>query len=405
MIRNALVALASAGWFGFVFLVTWWLTFPSAAVIARLQYEADARSEGKSALEIADVSLWWFGLRADGVKLYSRDPRRPDQPATLTAMASEVAASVGPFGLAIGHPYVSGHVVTGESTIDFGFAVQVDAEKNKGWSTTDLYLSGPGIQAADLAGFLPIPAVLSGAVDLAADISGDGMRAANGSASLRGKDLTASDFGLEGLSMLGLPEALDIDELDLELSVKDGKATVSKGSIVSPLGVVTVEGDLSLKDDLFRTAVRLTAVVELQGEAEKFSAIFADARWADGKLHFTCTGYLSAPSCRSDREGRRDRAISRGTPPLPPGAPLELPDAGGAPLGPMDDADRERRKDEVRERLRKRREERSAARGGTPGGPDDGPAGDEPTPPDEGGYEPTPSEDPVDEGAGFDEEP
>jgi hypothetical protein len=119
-----------------------------------------------------------------------------------------------------------------------------------------------------------------------------------------------------------------------------------------------------LRDDLLRSHLRINATIELGADLSKFAAFAGDARWADGKLHFVCSGYLQSPSCRADREGRQNsRSLTRS-----PGVPSTIPeplDPSGMPIDQLDDngARRTPRTDDVRDRLRKRREEREAARG------------------------------------------
>lgn len=397
MIRKIGWAVLAFGWVTLVFLFTLWLTFPSDAVVQRLMYEANARSGGRRSVQIGSAAPYWFGLKLRDVRLFDQDPRNADAPPTLVAASDVVAASVNPFGLARGRPYVKGFLRLGESDVRFAAGILVDREKGKGWSLTDVWLSAPGASMGDLALLSPYPMTATGTVDLAADITGEtGMRDASGTATITGASLVLSELGLEAFAAFGAPSEITIDDLAIELSVRDGRATIQKGTMTSSIGNVTLDGDIALKDDLSRSNFRVDAVIELADDFEKFGAMAGEAMWADGRLHYTCSGYMP-PSCKPAREGRTSRTGARGgTAPVTPSD--DALDEPAMPPTAADDPERARRREEVRERLRKRREEREAGRAAIPAGDEPVGAATDKAPADE---EPFEDELPLeDEGAG-----
>ncbi len=256
----------------------------------------------------------------------------------------------------------------------------------EGWSLTDVKLSAPGANLADLVVLSPYPMTGSGTLDLAALISGEtGMRDASGTVTITGQSLAFTELGLEAYEAFGAPTEILIDDLALELSVKDGRATIQRGTVASSIGNVTLEGDITLKDDLTRSHVRVDAVIELGAEFERFGAMAGEAMWADGKLHYTCTGYIAPPTCRAAREGRTTRAGRGGSAPVTPSD--DSLDGPAMPPTAADDPERARRREEVRERLRKRREEREAGRTAIPVGDEPVGATDKSAPVDEEPFE------------------
>jgi type II secretion system protein N len=363
MSRRVWVAAFCLPWFGLVYLFTWWLTFPSTAIASRLAAEVSTWSAGKFILEMDDVGPWWLGLAASDLKMYQYDARKPDEPSTLMLAAEDARVRVGLFGLFRRRLSLSGALTAGDTTVDGAWVVQFDSGRTKGWTTQSLRFESLGARLEDLGLIAPLPVVATGAVDVLVDVAGeDGMRTAVGTMSIGGKGLAITELAMEGLEGMDLGMEIPIDTLDLQLDIKDGRARFTKGEISGAMFDADITGDITLRDDATRSHLRVNAVVELRGDLEKFAGFAGDAKWADGKLHYVCTGYVSAPACRADRETTRRSARASAPAPTVPG--------GGAVSSEGDD-DRARRREEARERVRRRREEREG-RGATAV-----PAGDE----------------------------
>nr|MBA2320362.1 type II secretion system protein GspN [Deltaproteobacteria bacterium] len=292
MNRKLLLAALCVSWGILVFLVTWVLTFPGRAVADRAAAEVLTWSAGRSVLEMGDIGPWWVGLRATDVRLYDHDPRKPDLPSTLKFAADKVRARVSPWGLLGGNWNVTAALISGETTIDVAVTIRMDEERSKGWTTTRAWVSSPNARLEDVSMLAPLPMVMNGLVDLALDLTGEGgMRTAAGKASIVGKGLSITELTLEGMGDLGFGE-IGIDVLDLELEVEEGRARFVKGEISGPMFDAEIGGDITLRDEPGRSNLRVTAVVEARGEMEKYAAFAGEARWADGKMHFVCTGYV-----------------------------------------------------------------------------------------------------------------
>ena len=176
-------------------------------------------------------------------------------------------------------------------------------------------------------------------------------------------------FEVDGLrmseaSLMGftLGEA-NFSEAVLSLNVEQGRAKVKKGSFVSDLVQLQIDGEVQLQSPLGRSRLRLDFNVKLAEELDKLARLapgVKEARDAEGVLHFTCSGTLDSPECGPEgaRRGRVAGPMSVGD--------GTLGDEGGDEE-PMDADERKRRRDERlaerRERIRQLREQREASGG------------------------------------------
>jgi hypothetical protein len=178
-------------------------------------------------------------------------------------------------------------------------------------------------------------------------------------------------FEVDGLrmseaSLMGftLGEA-NFSEAVLSLNVEQGRAKVKKGSFVSDLVQVQIDGEVQLQSPLGRSRLRLDFNVKLAEELDKLARLapgVKEARDAEGVLHFTCSGTLDSPEC-GPQGARRGRAAG------PIGG---IGDGGVGAIGgeeggegePLDAEERKRRREERlaerRERIRQLREQREA---------------------------------------------
>ncbi len=375
MTRRVWLAAFCLPWFGLVYLVTWWVTFPGKAAADRVASEVSAWSGGHYLVEMAEVGPWWLGLAASNLRVFNHEGRSADEPSTLWLSAEDARVRVGLLGLFRRQFDITASMTSGASTVDSALTVKMDSARSKGWTTQRLWIEAVGASFEDLGTMLPVPVVATGSLDVKVDVAGEGgMRSAVGTVAIIGKNVVISEITAEVMQGIDLGMEVPIDVLDLELEIKDGRARFSKGEISGPLFEAQLSGDVTLRDELLRSHVRVSAVIELRGDLERIGAFLGDAKWADGKLHYTCTGYITAPSCRPDRES--SRRASRAASPATSGS------TSGSDATSTDD-DRARRRDEARERVRKRKEEREGKGATTaiPVGDDPVPAEDDDPPP------------------------
>ena len=65
--RNLLIGVFTLFWCALVFLVTFWLTFPSDTLVERVRWEVPERLGKEYSIDLASVSPWWVGLSAQDV--------------------------------------------------------------------------------------------------------------------------------------------------------------------------------------------------------------------------------------------------------------------------------------------------------------------------------------------------
>lgn len=361
--RTAGMIAGGIAWCAVVFYGVLYLTFPSDAVIARLQAEAPKMLGQDSTIQLARVSPWWVGLAGRDIKVFRAerpDPRSEAAPTeTLIAMAKDVRVRVSPWSLLTGSPYVIGSATLTESDIDFEIGT-VEGKRGPQVSTLDVHTDE--LPLGDLLMLVPgFAGTAEGAVDIDAKVeSGDkGMSDAKGRIDIGGSSLVLSEVELPMIGPLGMD--VPISSLKLAGNIDDGKWTIDQGRIDSSLFLLRVEGSVSLRDPIDRSTVDIELILSDLGEDFKnFETFLKSAEGTDGAYHFQCRGMVSrlrgctpkgstrSASRRSvDRGSRADRPVAAGATPRTPSA--------------VDD-ERERRREEIRERLRKRREERERGR-------------------------------------------
>ncbi len=373
--RRLLMGVFGVFWAALVFVLTLWLTFPSDAFVQRIRAEAPGVLGAEYSLDLVSASPWWVGVSTHDLKLY-HTPRRPrsgeEGGPTLVAVADDVRIRAGLFSLLARAPYVTGAVTLTEGTLDYAVGTRMEGGTMQ---VESLQIDASSFPLADLMMFLPEGAEFDavGTVDLSVDLQGgeDGMKSANGDISLTGKGIVLSNVVIPDIGPLGFD--VPIDSLELSFDVDEGTAAVDIGRIMSELGTVEIEGDLTLRDPLDRTSINLEIIVSDLGEKlQAFSMMMSSAKHADSKYHYQCRGIVSRlSSCPTPM---RERSVSRPTtrPTVRPtaAAPRVPSDAGEFQKTESDD-ERAKRREEIRERLRLRREERETD-GGRVLEPDEG---------------------------------
>jgi type II secretion system protein N len=394
IVRLAQVAAAFL-WMLLVFLLSFWLTFPSEALANRIRW--GVQESGRYLLELGAVSPSGFGVRADDFALYSvvKGRRKDDAPKTVLMFeAEQVRLRTGPFSLLNlfvfgGNGRVNGSVTRAGGDLDFSTLVE-RAEDDK-YIVRDLTMTGEGLP---LSAFPAPDAKLVGTggwdLDIGLD-SSEGLSKADGHIAISSSGATIEKIEAAALQGFDIG-AIQISQIDVAFDVTDGKAKISRGSITSDLAQIDIEGDVSLTDDLVGSRLRLKFVIEMaEGPLSQMVGAFAkDAKWDDGKLHYALSGTISKPRPRPERERKvRTTAPRKLGPDL--GGPLAGPDIDvaaprdlgqdGAPV-PDDDPEREARRQQREDAIRQRREA-LRDRPVRPGGVVEPPLGDEPPPLDE----------------------
>ena len=371
-LRVILAVMASA-WGLLFFTLGLRLTFPSEAAKTFLVTQVDALSGGQYALRMEDVSPWWgTGLTLENAQVLMRDAPKPrrrprkgqDQapeaepeadPYRLLVELTEVSARIKPFTtLFTRAPTFSLAANLYDGDVE-GVVSQSGAVTLVDVLGTDINLERVPVDGETLK------AKLAGALRARIDLVVDAEDAKNTTGKVRFEvdGLRMSEASLMGFT---LGEA-NFSEAVLALNVEQGRAKVKKGSFVSDLVQLQIDGEVQLQSPVGRSRLRLDFNVKLAEELDKLARLapgVKEARDAEGVLHFTCSGTLDSPECGP--EGARRGRVA---------GPMTVGDGGVGGLGeeggdeePMDADERKRRRDERlaerRERIRQLREQREA---------------------------------------------
>jgi type II secretion system protein N len=412
VVKRALQIGGATGWFGVAFGLSWWLTFPSAAVGDFVKYQV--QESGKYALDLEDVAPSGLGLRLDGVSLYAVEKRRGKSAAepktTLMFEADAVRVKVGgPWSLIAlvtgGDATIKGSVTRAGGDVDFRTTLAATDEGRRELRSVEVTGDGVPLNAIS-AGYLEGDGGVD--VDISLDAP-DGVSQADGTITFTSDDAVIRSIVAEQLEGLDFG-AIQVSELDVQFEVTDGRAKVTTGRIVSDLAQIEVSGDIILADDITSSRLRLKLILELSDTLAPMKGFLKTAEWADGGFHYALSGTLAKPRPRPERE-RKSRGVERlggedGGPddivdfPRDPG-----PDDGAGPPDPENRKERARRRAEAIEERRRRADEmrqdgveEPARRPGHEVGP---PPGEEQPPPDEHPFPPDepppplPDEDPL----------
>ncbi|MFT5457623.1 MAG: type II secretion system protein N [Myxococcota bacterium] len=360
-----LMAGLGALWFGLVFLISFYLTFPTDAIKERIRFEVHDGSGGEYNLEMESVTPWWVGLALHDVKLYAkgRDPATGEMGDQLAFLAGRVRARSTLTSLMAQTPSVNGTVdLLDGASLTFA----VDTAMNKKGTrleVTKVVVDGPQLPIADLGAAAGV--VGSGEVDITIDLGApDGLRSADGKIAIKSGGMSISEVG-DMLPPLGFD--IPIERVDIAFDVSKGRARVKRGRIDSGFGSLEIEGEITLKEDVGRSAYRFTVVVSDLTPPDGFGPIvegaMASAKWNDDTYHYSCSGTLERPrSCVAQRErsSRTTRSTTpRTTTPTSRNTTAARRTGSTTPAaGTAAGANSDSRSEDLRERMRLRREER-----------------------------------------------
>ena len=372
-LRVILAVMASA-WGLLFFSLGLRLTFPSDAAKTFLVQQVDALSGGQYALRMDDVSPWWgTGLSLENAQVLMREAPKPrrrprkgqDQeaadepeadPYRLLVELTEVSARIKPLTTLLSRAptfSLAANLYEGDVA---GVVSQSGAVTNIDVLGTDINLERMPVDGETLK------AKLAGALRARINLVVDAEDAKNTTGKVRFEvdGLRMSEASLMGFT---LGEA-NFSEAVLSLNVEQGRAKVKKGSFVSDLVQVQIDGEVQLQSPVGRSRLRLDFNVKLAEELDKLARLapgVKEARDAEGVLHFTCSGTLDSPECGPEgaRRGRVAGPIGNDS--------VGGPGVEGGDEEPMDADERKRRRDERlaerRERIRQLREQREASGG------------------------------------------
>jgi type II secretion system protein N len=357
--------VSGVAWFLLVFMVTWWMTFPSDAFLGRAQWAVNEASGGTVALKASSISPWWTGVKANDVKVFSVD-MSGDGAATQMVSADAVRLRVGLFGLMRDDIGFSGKVDLGDGRINYAGRVSgVFANEVK---LGDLDVDLDAFPVRQLFGLMGASAgdMVDGSGEIDASLNldmTDGPGEADGKLTLKG----------DGLSlMLKVPDPLaggdevfdfgpiQISDLDIKLDIDEGVIEVDKGRLVSDQISVEMGGDMKLEDEWGRSRMRFKFTLsDLGDQIEPFSSFMNRAKWADDKYHYSANCRMSRVSTRCFRPERQRKSRASSS------SASENPPEFGMP-GDDDQLEQDR------ERRRKERAERRKSRAKRPGADDEG---------------------------------
>jgi len=319
MLKWILGIAAGLVWCVLAFVVTWYVTFPSQAVIDRLAYEVQEGSDGEYALTAGSASPWWAGVSLSDVVLMSVDETGKGTPILL---ADSVSART-----AVGSVIGGGLPV--HAVIDVGGSpIVLDAELDRSQNPPALQridAEAPELTVAAVSAMLePLGARMSGEgnLDVMVDLEiGKKADDHDGRMKITGRDLKLSLVVPDPLSGGDFEiDDMDVDEIELVMDVKNGRAELRRGKIVSSLGTFDVDLALTLNDRFNRSRMSGTMVMsDLGGDLATFEPAFAAAKWDDGKYHYRISCGLNRLSGGCIRPERQ--RTSRPTPRAPSAVP------------------------------------------------------------------------------------
>lgn len=305
--KRVLFVLLTPVWLFIVFLVVFRLTFPSDAIVDRASYEVANATSGSMALDMASVSPTWMGLAGHDLMLSSVD----DGVAMPVLAVEKVKVAGGLMSLISGAPGIGGYANFGDGTLNFDTVIAGDDAGV--YDMRDLDVDAQGFPLSALPPIQGTKILGTGGFDLDIDLDvPDGYAKSNGRASLSGANIELS--GVSGdmnaiVTGFGILPAT-IERLDVEFEIREGKAEVRRGTLVSSLADVTVEGDIVLTNRLSNSRLRLDLVIDAKEPLQGVAGMMAAAKWdSDEKYHYELRGNFNRPEFTParNRAARRNR--------------------------------------------------------------------------------------------------
>ena len=217
------MALGGMVWFGLVFSVTFWWTFPSQEIGDRVRVEVFTATDGELDLMMQNLRPYWTGVAADDVILMQNVEARGGMEAESAPLFvfDRARIRVGLFSVLTSSPRVMGDVTIGGSDVEY----DVTAGMNKRGTNLvprSVELSAPAMPVADLAGLAGLDIRASGTLEIDVDLqSEESMRDSVGKVRLAGRNLTIHEVDPSLTQGMDLGMEILLDDLEIELDVED----------------------------------------------------------------------------------------------------------------------------------------------------------------------------------------
>jgi len=368
-----------------------WAHFPDEAVIERLRFEVQDRSDGAFGLEASSARPWLpLGLtlkdvtllevekpvikRRRGRKNKEAEEEEEQPPAAAVPLLRASSASV---RLAI-LPLIIGRRQLDVDADLYGGEIEGSIAQSSDRRIIDLAATEIDLAQVPFSGETwSIDA--NGLMDLTVDLDlpeAGSKGAGEGTIKLSVDALKFAKISVGGMDMM----PATFTEALLEMEVSGSKAEITKGVLEGDVLDAQISGNLTFNaSEPSRWRMRIEIGVELDEQLDKMASMLPNLRSAkdsEGVYHFLCSGTLGNPVCREDRAkagGSTRTGPNVGGPSRTPriaNPKLQGPDmgpdmgpGGPTPLGEEDldpEVRRQQRRDRIKERrdrLRKQREE------------------------------------------------
>lgn len=364
-------------WSVLVFAITFYLTFPSDALVKRIEKEAPRVLGPGYELSLASASPWWIGVSLSDVRIFQsarKWERSPEDEAEtaegeLVAMVPRARVRTSLFSLISQAPTIKGALSIGDGgNLDFDVST---ASGERQLDIASLAVEGDALPLADVLGNPFVANALGGTtivvdhgeIDVDVDLTaGDnGMADGVGRVSLIGEDLLLSDIINEASGPLGME--IPIKKLEIIAEVDGGQGEIVEGVIESDLFHLEVEGEFALQDPLKTSTIDLKVTLsEISQDLAMMKMVLEqqlNATAENGMYKFACRGMLARLNSRTCRAEGRRRIPSVRTPPRGRNSRTRTPSTARTPrTGTSTDrsADNQRRREQIRERLKAQRD-------------------------------------------------
>jgi len=356
MMRWLLTMFGSFVWGTVVLYAGLAMFFPSEQVTNYVKYEVQESTNKKYLVDVDNLGFGVLGsLQVDNLTLYESKPGRRERgqkdipPRQNTQWFSIPTLTLRPqiFSLLRGRLMADVGMETPGGNLDMSvggdlshFFLDIDTD-GLDLSFIPFELEESIIQ---LAGSLQIESEL--------EFNLDEIKESSGELELSIDDLTLVSGTVSGFS---LPETA-FSESILNMEIEDGRLNVKKGSFISDVLEVTVEGYINLRKNLLRSNANLKVQVQFDDSYDKLAKIaLKSSRDDEGVYHFRGSGRINNLRFRPDRSKsrQRERASPENTFEDDRANTADRPARKSSALS---DDEREERRQKRRDRLQKRRE-------------------------------------------------
>jgi type II secretion system protein N len=363
MIRYVGYSIGASVWFALVFLISWRVTFPSDEASQYVAYRLSEATRGAYKVQMASIAPWGVGVKATDLEVYAAGKDAAGEGDTLLISFDRFRAHSSVGTLLAQTPRIKGDAELSGAPIQFDVETLLEDGLFQLQSVTFDSNDVPFSVLTNLLGE-SMGMVMSTTGGLNSEVKLDlskGLKEADGSIELSSNDLVITSLEVPMMGPLG--QQIVVDDLDIKLDIDDGKAKVDQGVIDSDAVSIDLEGEISLRDPVDRSSLRLDAVLELGEAFSMVETFLRSAKWDDDKYHYTISGTIGRPSFRPARQPSSRSATASSTRTRPSAAgveagfdPRSLAPEDGAPStkdagvdGELDE--RRARRDEIRRRL------------------------------------------------------